>query len=245
MDNTDVIEAYLNNELLGDALLNFQKRLESEPELAEEIALHKQIRAFIQENEVENLKAQVKDWLKEEEEIQQIENATNTNLQKPKSNFPIGLFTKIAAGIALVSGLSWYFFTNKTTENTENQYLSELANQNPAQMQGADDRSEWAQAYTGKNYKKVLDILVKKTEKTPEESYYLGLAYLQNNQYAMAVAQFSAKNVTESVYAEKAEWLQALIYLKLNKKEAAKQILNKIKNSDSQYSDMAKKLGDI
>lgn len=262
-DNTDLIEAYLNNELLGEALLNFENELKTNANLAEELALHRQIRGFVKENEVENLKEQVKDWLSEEEEAslqpfpkerELTPNSINSsfsefkienNLNKKSNTFSLNLFSKIAAGLAIFGGLSWYLFTNKSTQNLESQYLSELTNQNPSQLQGADDRNLWAQAYREKNYKKVIDILQKKKDASPEESYYLGLAYSAANQNEKALTTFSTKAIQQSVYAEKAEWAKALVYLKLYKKAEAKTLLNKIKNSDSQYHDSAIRLIDL
>ena len=235
-DHTDLIEAYLNNELLGEDLLNFENRLKKEPDLAKELDLHKQIRGFVKENEVQNLKNQVKGWLKDDE-------ADKKEIfisQKTKTSFSINLFAKIAAGLAIVAGLSWYFFTNNTIDKPENQFLSELTSQNPSQLQGVDDRAVWTQAYREKNHKKTIAILEKKQNKTAEENYYLGLSLSADNQFEKAIAQFSQKQVLESVYAEKAEWAKALIYLKLYKKIEAKQLLKKIENSESEFRDKAK-----
>jgi hypothetical protein len=174
-----------------------------------------------------------------------LKNQFEQKSQKKSNIFSLNLFAKIAAGLTIVSGLSWYFFSNKTIENPENQYLSELTNQNPSQLQGADDRAEWTQAYRDKNYKKVIGILQNKKNATPEESYYLGLAYSAAGQNDKAIESFSVKAIQESVYAEKAEWATALVYLKLYKKVEAKTLLNKIKNSDSQYNDSAIRLIDL
>ncbi len=236
-DNTDLIEAYLNNELLGDALLNFEKSLLNDPDLAVEVSLHRQIRGFVKENEVDNLKGQVKGWLAEENDYKE---EIILNSQQSKSVFSINLIAKIAAGLVIVAGLSWYFFTNKSSQPSGNQFYAELISQNPSQLQGADDRALWAQAYREKNYKKTISFLLAKKNPTPEESYYLGLALSADNQLEKAVAQLSQNQITESVYSEKAEWAKALIYLKLYKKTEAKLLLKKIENSDSEFSEKAK-----
>lgn len=241
MDNTDLIEAYLNNELLGDVLLSFEKRIDSEPELAEEVSLHRQIRGFVKENEVANLKSVVKTWLQEEDAspLPSLE-ARETSTQSSSNIFTLNLLAKIAAGIAVVAGLSWYFFSNTNSQNLEIEYLTALTIQNPPQLQGADDRAVWAQAYCEKKYNNVINFLEKKTNETPEEVYYLGLSFAAVNQNENALKQFSQKIIIESVYAEKAEWAKALIYLKLNNKNEAKQLLNKIKKSDSEFNQNAK-----
>jgi hypothetical protein len=257
-DNTDLIEAYLNNELLGDDLLNFEKSLMHDAYLVDELALHRQIRGFVKENEVASLKNQVTEWLKTENDLEatkhkmpeptqgtheeEEKNNLILNSQPTKSTISLSFITKLAAGLAIVSGLSWYFFANKTPQHIENEYYAEMINQNPTQLQGADDRGIWAQAYRDKKYKSVIAILEKKTPITAEEIYYLGLAFSANSQFEKAIAQFSIKEITESVYAEKAEWAKALIYLKLYKRTEAKQILKKIENSDSEFRRLAPKI---
>lgn len=227
-DNTDIIEAFLNNELGAEERTAFENRIEQEPDLLEEIALHRKIRGFVKENEIDKLKNQVKNWMLEEE-------------VKPKK---IVLFSRtnllrIAASIVLISGLGWFYFNSQSSDN---QYLTELVGQNPGTLQGSDDRNTWTQLFQEKKYAEVISVLMKKEQMNPEEVYFLGLSYAAETNYSKAITQFSKTILQDSVYAEKANWALALVYLKQNNEILAKPLLEKIADSDSEFSEKAKGL---
>jgi hypothetical protein len=227
-DNTDIIEAYLNNELEVDERIAFENRIGQEPDLLEEITLHRQIRGFVKETEVNKLKSQVKNWMLEEEvKPKKITLFSSTNL------------LRIAASIVLISGLGWYYFNSQTSDN---QYLTELIGQNPGTLQGKDDSNTWTPLFQEKKYAEVISIINKKEIRTSEEVYYLGLSYAAENDYSKAVAQFSKSILQDSIYAEKANWALALVYLKQNNEILAKPLLEKIADSDSEFSEKAKSL---
>ena len=229
-DNTAIIEAYLNNELVAEQRGAFENRINQEPDLLEEIALHRQIREFVKENEINNLESQVKNWMlaeKEDVKTKKITLFSSTNL------------LRIAASLTLILGLSWFYFNSKTSDN---QYLTELVGQNPGTLQGGDDRNTWTQLFQTKKYADVISLLVKKEQMSSEEVYYLGLSYVAETNYSKAIAQFSKITLQDSVYAEKANWALALIYLKQNNEILAKSLLEKIADSDSEFNEEAKEL---
>ena len=242
MDNTDIIEDYLNGLLSPTAQLAFEANLQTDNALLEELELHKRLRSFVKENEVQSLKYQVKGWLSEEDDDEEETKIISLPSAKPKSSFSANYILRIAAVLLLVSGVGWYFISNNAVGN-ETQFLSALSSQNPEQLQGvADDRTAWTQAYREKNYQNVIDYLSKKTEQSPEELYYLGLSYVVTEQYEKAIEQFTKKNILDSVYVEKANWALALVYLKQKKNDLAKPLLEKIAESDSEFSEKAKEL---
>lgn len=241
-DNTELIEAYLNNELPTEEKATFENRLNADNDLVTELALHKQIRGFVKENEVQHLKSQVKNWLQEEEVA-----FVPSEMKVVKKPFlSMSGLARIAAVLAVVSGIGWFYFSDKTPEMTaeiaQDKYFTELLAQNPGTLQGNDERSVWIQAFSEKQFDKVVEILEKNIEKTPEEIYYLGLAYSAKGNYPKAIEQFSTKVLQDSVYAEKANWAIALIYLKQDKKAEAKNLLEKIAKSDSEFAEKAKEL---
>ena len=241
MDNTDIIEDYLNGLLTPTDKLAFEADLQTDNSLLEELELHKRLRGFVKENEVQNLKYQVKNWLLEEEDKEETK-IIQLPSAKPKGYFNNNYILRIAAVLMLVSGVGWYFIRNNAAGN-ETQYLAELSSQNPEQLQGvADERTAWTEAFRDKNYQNVIDYLSKKTEQSPEEIYYLGLSYVVTQQYEKAIEQFTKKSILDSVYVEKADWALALVYLKQKNNDLAKPLLEKIAGSDSEFSEKAKEL---
>ena len=238
-DNTELIEAYLNNELTAEDKATFENRLNADKDLVAELALHKQIRGFVKENEVQQLKNQVKVWLQEEVAF------VPSEMKVVKKPFlSISGLARIAAILAVVLGIGWFYFSDKNPEMTaevaQDKYFTELLAQNPGTLQGDDQRSVWIQAFSEKNYDQVILTIEKKQEKTPEEIYYLGLSYSAKGNYAKAIEQLSMKTLQDSVYAEKAEWAIALIYLKQDDKPKAKALLQKIAKSNSEFAEKAK-----
>jgi hypothetical protein len=236
-DNTEDIENYLNELLNAEELAAFEARLSVDEALSEEVNLHKQLRSFIKETEVTNLKADVKNYLATENE-----ETTIVPTFKQTSNFSIGFLSKIAAGIVIVAGLSWYFFSNKTTQSPENEYFTMLENQAPAQLQDISDRSEWVQNFKEKNFEAVVAGLEAKQDKTAEELYYFGLALAAKGSYEKAISPLDQKIVAESAFSEKAEWAKAIIYLKAKKPILAEPLLKKIAQSNSEFNVAAKKI---
>lgn len=241
-DNTELIEAYLNNELTAEDKATFENRLNADKDLVAELALHKQIRGFVKENEVQQLKNQVKVWLQEEEVA-----FVPSEMKVVKKPFlSINSLARIAAILAVVLGIGWLYFSDKNPEMTaevaQDKYFTELLAQNPGTLQGDDQRSVWIQAFSEKNYDQVILTIEKKQEKTPEEIYYLGLSYSAKGNYAKAIEQLSMKTLQDSVYAEKAEWAIALIYLKQDDKPKATALLQKIAKSNSEFAEKAKAL---
>jgi Tfp pilus assembly protein PilF len=70
----------------------------------------------------------------------------------------------------------------------------------------------------------------------------VGLSYAAETNYSKAIIQFSTIILQDSVYAEKANWALALVYLKQNNKILARLLLEKIADSDSEFSEKAKDL---
>ena len=164
-DNTELIEAYLNNELTAEDKATFENRLNADKDLVAELALHKQIRGFVKENEVQQLKNQVKVWLQEEVAF------VPSEMKVVKKPFlSISGLARIAAILAVVLGIGWFYFSDKNPEMTaevaQDKYFTELLAQNPGTLQGDDQRSVWIQAFSEKNYDQVILTIEKKQEKT-------------------------------------------------------------------------------
>jgi tetratricopeptide (TPR) repeat protein len=242
VENTTLIEDYLNGDLPEQEAKDFEEKLETEAELAEEMALHQRIRSFTAENEIQKLKNQVKGWL-EEEAQEKPETAGKTIPLNPKikqNSWVSGI--RIAASVLVVLGLGWWYFATKTDTVSGNDQLAALIAKEPSNLQGNDDRSLWIAAYRAKDYEKVISLLENKSPKTSEEQYYLGLSYAAKADFEKAITQFDSKVIADSAYTEKAAWAMALILLKQNRQTEAKKLLEKIANSDSEFNEKAKKL---
>lgn len=74
-------------------------------------------------------------------------------------------------------------------------------------------------------------------------TYYSGVAYMELNEYDVAVYKFNQViNDNLNVFYDQAKWYKSLCLLKLNKEEEAKGILRNISKTTSYYNTQAKEL---
>lgn len=237
-ENIERIEAYLEGALKGQELQQFEAELAANSQLATELEVHKKLRKYVAETEISRLKTEVNGWMAQEQPA-----STSPNLIKEKVIRPLWKsITTIAAVLAVAIGLGWWFYLMKAPAFDSQLAMEEVITEAPATQQGqAEARQQWVYAYQQKSYSKVIDLLSSKTDKTPEELYYLGLSYAALNRYDEASILLSSSALEESIYQEKAEWLNALILLKQGHKGEARDILEKIAKSESQYKSQAER----
>jgi hypothetical protein len=238
---TEQIEAYLDQRLSDDALLVFEEKLNSSTELQQEVALHRQIRGFLTEKMVGDLKTQVKDWIREDEQAE-----TLTTTKPTFSIWRNPTLWRAAASVLLVVGLGWWFLRPADTlRQSPGQYMAVLAAEGPGVLQSTENlRSVWSEAFNQKKYEVVTQILDTVSVRSAEEQYYWGLAYsLQKPaQYDKAVQVLSDKTIAKSIYKDKAEWTIALCYLQQGQTTQAKALLTKIAATGNSFSEDAAQL---
>jgi hypothetical protein len=240
---TEQIEAYLDQRLSQDDLLVFEEKLNKNPDLQQEVALHQQIRGFLTEKTVGDLKNQVKGWIQEDEQTKTVATAkpTFTIWRKPT-------LWRAAASVLLVVGLGWWLLrTDDRLQSSPEQYMAALAAEGPGVLQSTENlRSVWSEAFNQKKYETVTTILDTVSLRSAEEQYYLGLAYSLRTpeQYDKAIQVLSDKIIAKSIYRDKAQWTIALCYLKQGQTTKANELLVKIAKADNSFSENAEELLD-
>ena len=110
----NIIEAYLDGTLSGDELSAFEQRLKSEPDLADEVQLHRKLQNEFGDAQKRLLKSKL-DTLREEFTQKDEEVAKVIPINR-RNNFRI--LMSIAAGILVLIFAIWFFFF-KTPEKRE------------------------------------------------------------------------------------------------------------------------------
>ena len=110
----NIIEAYLDGTLSGDELSAFEQRLKSEPDLADEVQLHRKLQNEFGDAQKRLLKSKL-DTLREEF-MQKDEEVAKVVPINRRNNFRI--LMSIAAGILVLVFAIWFFFF-KTPEKRE------------------------------------------------------------------------------------------------------------------------------
>jgi anti-sigma factor RsiW len=230
--NTEILEAYLAQQLSPEQQQSLEARLAAEPELAAELALHRQLHQHIQQAEIQNLKGQVKTWLKTQADTPAPPTTATSRPLWPR-------ITSIAAVLSLGLGLGWWYFSQSPTFDSQ-QAINQLVAAAPPSQQGTSSlRQQWVHAYQSKNYPQVQQLLAPIASPSPEQTYYLALSHLAQGQHQTASSLLQSPNIASSAFAEKANWLLALSQHQQGHHSQAQQLYAQIARSNSQYQKQA------
>ncbi len=121
---------------------------------------------------------------------------------------------------------------------TENAVFTTRSNDNAENM----DLKAGLQFFQKRNYKQAIPLLQSQTGNLVAE-YYLGISYIETEQFSQAEKAFDIIIERESnLFTEQAQWYKALCMLKLHEVTDARQLLTNIKNSTSIYNNVAEEI---
>lgn len=241
--DVDIIHDYLDGNMDRNTLIKFEQEIANDAELAEEVQWQRDFREAVFLTEKEKLKERAAQLMQKKKN-----QTSSTSKVVPIQTFWSSQkrYLAIAAMLLLTIAVSLLFFPI----NEKSLYVKHLEiaySPSPSDTRTAD-AVEWLEAYKNKNYTQVATILSQKEQNTSlntEEKFYLGLAYLYQNQgqnkKAIAYLQ-QAKSENPILYEENANWFTALAYLKDKQNKAARQILQEIIENKSWKHQDAKQL---
>ncbi len=217
------IEKYLAGELSEEEKLNFEKEMEANQHLAEEVELIKNMKGGIRLYGNTKLK----------EKLDEIHQKT---VNKPVSVFNIRRVVAIAASVAfliLAYGLwQWNFGGSNTTENLYAEYHQPY-DWDFNQRGGQDnDLASLFELYQQEDYNSFIAEAEKRSfdlTQNPPLAMALGNAYevVGNSQKAQAAYQAAATN---PLFEQEGRWYQALSLIKESNIQEAEEILELISN---------------
>lgn len=253
-----VIDDYLNEKLSREALIAFKKQMFMDPELAEEVAITKNLFALHETESWDEIKVLNKDGIAYQEfllsdDAKNITIAINSakNSYKRNSISPLKRYKKyhgIAASLVLLIALTYTFTSdNNTPENLYADY-SNLSNL-PSLTQRSDaDKllSDAEQLFLNKEYLGAARSLELYNEKYDSKSantiLYKGICYLELKQYTKAEQLFNSLKSSDSLDKNKAYWYLALTSLKKGDISDAKKTLETIVKNSYYNSKKSKQL---
>lgn len=246
------IDQYLNNELEGVDLEEFERQLKEDKNLAKEVALIRDVEEAVEDRYLDTefapkLRKMGKEYFKEDKTTELSPPNINAITSKPTSNNR--LTTILFVGSIIIGALLWIYFTatptvipiEQTTPEVETEQIF-AANFQPyavdnLQRSGTSGDSDYQtaiEAYQVKDYATAIPILEQALVATPNDSdikMLLGNSYLgtKSGQAQAAVDLFKPLAADESsLYIEQAEWYLALAYLQNNQVAEAQALLEKI-----------------
>lgn len=238
IDTDTLIEKYLYKELSEAELQAFEQRMDNDADFADEVEL----RSVIFAKTKSDFKQQLKAAHQKAEE-----NSTTKSIAKLT---PLYYLKRIAAVLILgvLAFLLYQSFGEFNAVNSVDTYLAEThaaptvlmgENGNVAAWKAARD------AYQKGEYQRTISEIEKITPPNTEQQFYLGLAYLYNNNYDKSIAQFESVIPQNNInYSPTSKWYVSLAYLKNNQAEQAKKYLQQIVTDKSWNYQKAQKLLD-
>jgi tetratricopeptide (TPR) repeat protein len=247
--NYEIINDYLSGELTGEALQAFEREMQANKNLANEVALYKIIQdelSFDQQNKVQK-----------NELANTLSTLNKTHFVQPTAK--VVSFKKwIYAATALAAAAVLFFifrpiptevFNNETvfasyTKNIEELSVGQRGNVVDTLLINA------ATLYNKKEYAAALPILQKIIIAKPQETSFTlatGVCYLQTLQYGDALKLFTEIENGNSVFKQQATWYKALTYLKQNKLSDCYNVLKTIPTDADKYkeaTELMKKIED-
>jgi len=208
----------LNNHLMDD----FHSGTVQESEYTGEL------RSFFNSNEAKEIK----------NKIRKVNDEYKLSSQPRKRKF----FNVAAVLVALLMGSFGYlFFAPISGEKMFNSYYSE--SDLPSVVKRGGEGNPLVQgviSFKDQNYKEAIISfkLYKESSEDIDPTVYLyhGISFLETDEIQLALAEFNKMIASESLDRSKGLWFKALAYIKIEDKEAAKIVLNKIASNSSNFN---------
>ena len=238
----ELIEQYLDGKLKGADLELFDEKLQTDHQFALEVTGYR--------NTIESIDAYGRDLFSEsiagwEEELEE------SAKEKEVKIVPFKRYVAIAATLLLLLIPAAYliFFYQSQESRLFAQHFQPYENITNVR---SDDRSnellqQGMTAYDSKAYRQAIELLneyVHANQSDATAIFYLGEAYLANDQPEQAETQYLAVVENgDNVFVEIAQWHLALTYLKQDKTEQLQELLQSIKGAPGHtYSQEAEEL---
>lgn len=232
----ELIERYLNNELEGQALTDFEEKLQNDQSFREQVEDVRTISAGIE-----------RAVLKENMESFHSEMPPETpviNINRRK------LFLKIAVAACFIFGfvLMFNYYQNDPNEKLYQAYYT--PDPGLPTVMGSSNEYDFNEAmvdYKRENYASAIQKWSALYEDSPGNdtlNYFLGMAFMASDEVDKAVPFLeSVSTETESEFYEDALYYTGLYHLKKNNIELAKQYFNKINTTKSK--ELLEKLNEL
>ncbi|MEZ5083843.1 MAG: hypothetical protein R2750_10400 [Bacteroidales bacterium] len=240
MDRSTKIEEFIDGNLKGEELKNFQNQMVIDPELARDVELSFEINKALMDKNYIDLRLKL--------DNQRKSNSTSTTvLNIQRDLFKIWHLAAASFALLLVVGGLWYILSNKpfSTERLVSKYYKPahpIGQFRSFDINSDDAFREAFNFYQQNDYKNALKYFTT-LENQITANFYSGICYIELEQFNKAITSFEyVINDKDNLFVEQAEWYLGLIYLMNNQKEEALSQFTYISKSDSYYASQAKEI---
>ena len=223
MTDTDtLIEKYLYKELSEAEVQEFEQRMESDTDFADEVELRSVIFAKTKSDFKQQLKAAH-------------QKAEENPIIRPIVKLTPLYYLKRIAAVLILGVFVFLLYRSTGSSDTADMVTLHIAQTHtaPTTLLGENDNAvAWKaakNAYQKGDYKATATEIEKITSPDTEQQFYLALAYLYNKNYDKSIAKFESIIQQNNInYSPTSKWYVSLAYLKNNQAAAAKKYLQEI-----------------
>jgi len=219
MDRTTQIENYLEGRMNAEERTDFEQRLSLDPELAEELRTHREIRALLDLRKQKLYK----------KELQELDKALNQeeNKRPSQSIYRILSWGIGAAAVILIAFGIWWLLPQK---NPFEKAFSAYPDRITVRAEGQSRLNQAMEAYNAGNFQQAASLLKPLYLQQPDDAalgFYLGVSQLGAGKPAAAIDPLT-KIPAGSLYHQAAQWYLALALGQQDKDAQARQLLQQI-----------------
>lgn len=247
--HTDRIQKYLDGKMSEDELKKFREDLIKDPELLQELDLHRSLGEIINSRDEIRFRRKLDEAYKTYKIISSEDDVRKPRILKFISLKRLALVIPVIAGLAIIL----YFSEKKKYSNEaifenylksynkelSSRDLNENAEENSFLVKGVDLylRSQYSEA------SEMIKIYLKDHPDNVDAHFYYGLCNMYLNDFRDAISSFELiLQKPYSYYQEYARWYLALCYIKTNKNDTARVLLKEIVGSNDTFSAQAKEV---
>lgn len=229
MNKETLIERYFEKDLSAEEKALFDKLLLKDPLFAEDVVFQKRLKKVITLDSRQNFK----------EQLQKLEAQRKPRTESKK------IWLYIAAGILLLLGIGNFFLFNQSgNERLFEQYFEPYPNTVAPvvrQINESDLQSDAFAAYEEGDFEEAANLFEKLARSTGKDYafFYAAHSNMILKKFDKAEQIFKNHVFTEN-FRDERDWYLALIYIRLNKKEQAEELLEMISKENSFNSEKAK-----
>jgi tetratricopeptide (TPR) repeat protein len=249
MRHIDRIQKYLDGEMKGDELKKFKDDLQKDPELVQELDLHRSLDGIILTQDEERFRKKLDEAYKE----YKIKSAGNDNPKpsRKKEKQRLYIAVSFAAGFILAIIVYVSGIRKESNDSIFNKYLisytGEQSSRNLHSSLSSPDTIERAiNLYNQNNYSEASQLFNQILQASPENTeaqFYNGLCFIYLNEFERAITSFDkVLNRPYNYFQEYSKWYLVMCYVRTNQNETAKILLQEIASGNGFFSNDAKKV---
>ncbi len=220
MDQTEKIEQYLDDNLSKEERGAFEREIEENSELREELQLQLRLRKALQARQQLELK-------------EKVAAISQSQQSEEKKSY---LLVKIAAVAVLVLASTYYLVHLRYTNDALSEYYDTDYPDRITTMGGPQKIDDAMRAYNAREYEKALQLFKEIQEKEPDDrlAIYQAVAYRKLGKNKEAI-YFIQRQLEEDKYSESLHWELVLNYLANDQEELAEKELNSFLKQNNGY----------